>query len=339
MRYAENREQSAEILRLSLAYMGHQTAAFHPYSYAVWYEHCAGLNPALSRILEARQSDNSPLTDEDVRRLYNEHILTRDIQQYEHFRGEFSRILQDTAANTEAAGEKVTEFDGALAGCAQQLTNAPGPEVIRSAVEDLRSDTGKMRVITAMLSAQLKESHDKIDALNEKLERREGEALIDPLTGLNNRRGFEEAVRELQGQHGDLSGAALMMIDIDHFKVVNDLHGHLLGDKVLRAVAHALKSNTKGRDLVARMGGEEFVILLPETSLPGAAALGRQIRSLVANGRIKKSDGGTIGQVTLSIGVAGARQNELLDKLLERADAALYTAKDKGRNRVELAPL
>jgi diguanylate cyclase len=133
-------------------------------------------------------------------------------------------------------------------------------------------------------------------------------------------------------------GTAVMMVDIDRFKAVNDEHGHLLGDKVLRAVAHVLGTNIKGRDVAARLGGEEFAVLLPDTSQSGATSLGRQICSLVAHGRIKRSDGqGTIGQVTVSIGVAVAQENEPLEKLLERADEALYRAKRAGRNRVEVA--
>ena len=93
MRYSEDREQSAEILRLALAHMGRQTAALNPCSYALWYEHCAGLNPALSHTLEARLAANSPLTDAEVWRLYGEHIVARDIQHYEGLRQELYRIL------------------------------------------------------------------------------------------------------------------------------------------------------------------------------------------------------------------------------------------------------
>jgi diguanylate cyclase len=336
MRYSEDREQSAEILRLALAHMGRHAAALNPCSYALWYEHCAGLNPALSHTLEARLAANSPLTDEDVWRLYNEHIVARDIHHYEGLRHELYRILQDTAVNTQVAGEKASEFDQALVGHAGQLARAPA--AVLDTVADLLSDTGKMRSMTAELSARLKASTEEVSALTENLQRAQIEALLDPLTGLKNRRGFEQVAREMQLQPGGFAGTALMMIDIDHFKSVNDLYGHLLGDKVLHAVAYVLKSNIKGRDVAARLGGEEFAVLLPETSLAGATALARKICSLVSHGRIKRSEGqGTIGQVTLSMGVALAQQGESLEKLLERADAALYIAKRMGRNRVEIA--
>jgi diguanylate cyclase len=99
-----------------------------------------------------------------------------------------------------------------------------------------------------------------------------------------------------------------------------------------------LRSSIKGRDVAARLGGEEFAVLLPQTSLSGAAAVAEQIRGTVAQGRICRPDGNeSIGQVTLSVGVAIAKADDTLEALLERADAAMYTAKRAGRNRVSLA--
>jgi diguanylate cyclase len=338
MRYAEDRDRSEEVLRLALPLMARQAAGFNPCSYALWYEHCAGLNPALSRVLGARLATNSPVTDEDVWRLYTEHIVARDAPHYEGVRDEVCRILQATAANTEVAGEKASAFGEALAGHAKRLAGAPAPEAIQATVSDLRTDTGRMRVMTAELSAQLQATKEEVTVLTENLELALSQALIDSLTGLKNRRGFEQAV-SVQLQRGGLAGTALMIIDLDNFKGLNDRHGHVLGDKVLCGVAHVLLANIKGRDVAARIGGEEFAVLLPETSLSGATALGQQICSLVAHGHIKRSDGQVVvGEVTVSIGVAVARETELLETVVERADAAMYRAKRAGRNRVEAAP-
>jgi diguanylate cyclase len=339
MRYSEDRESSAEILRLALAYMGRQPAALNPCTFALWYEHCAGLNPTLSQILDAKLAGNSPVTDQDVWRLYTEHIGARDARQCETVRDELYRILEDTAANTQQADQKAAEFDQALTTHTQQLATTHAPQAVQETVADLLSDTGKMRAMTAELSAKLKASTAEVSVLTENLRQAQAAALLDPLTGLRNRRGFEESMNEMKLQRGRLDGTALLMADIDHFKVVNDMHGHLLGDKVLRAVAHVLKSNIKGRDMAARLGGEEFAVILPDTSAEGAAALAKQIRSRVAHGRIKRSAAqGQIGQVTLSIGVAVAEAGESLESLMQRADAALYAAKQNGRNRVEVAP-
>jgi diguanylate cyclase len=145
-------------------------------------------------------------------------------------------------------------------------------------------------------------------------------------------------VEDLLREPAGLSGCALLLADIDHFKVVNDTYGHVLGDKVIRAVAHVMRSMIKGRDVAARLGGEEFAILLPQTSLTGASAVAEQIRGTVAQGRICRPDGNeSIGQVTLSVGVAIAKVGDTLEPLLERADAAMYAAKRAGRNRISIA--
>lgn len=339
MHYGEDRKRSEEILRKALPLMGRQAAAFNPYSYAIWYEHCTDMNPALSRVLEIRLATNHALTDEEVWKLYVEHIAVRDAQTTDVIRNALYAILNETAATTTVAGERTAEFDHALTGHARTLSQPLPLETVRDAVADIRSETGKMRAVTAALSAKLKASSAEVDVLTKNLQRAQAEALSDLQTGLKNRRGFEKSVREVrESSAGDLKGTALLMLDIDDFKGVNDAHGHLLGDKVLRAIAHALKSSVKGRDVVARFGGDEFAVLLPGTAEEGAVALGRQLCASVGQGRIKRNDGGAIGQVTLSIGIAVARQGETFEQLLERADAALYAAKRAGRNRVEVAP-
>jgi diguanylate cyclase len=338
VRYHEDRERSAEILRLCLAQMGRHTAAFNPTNYAVWYEYCAGVNPKLTCALEQKLATNLPLGDEEILQLYDSHIAAREHGQSEHLRGELYRILQETASHTQTADDKSARFDQALAGHEDRLTHASDPQTVRATVMDLLGDTGKMRAMTAELSAQLAASTEEVTLLTASLRQAQTEALIDPLTGLKNRRGFERFVHELIQQTGQLEGTALLVADIDHFKEVNDRHGHLLGDKVLCAIAHVLKSHIKGRDIAARLGGEEFAVLLPQTAAAGAVALAKQICAIVSQGKIRRVVGeGTIGQVTLSIGVAVARSGELLESVLERADAALYVAKRAGRNRVELA--
>jgi diguanylate cyclase len=129
----------------------------------------------------------------------------------------------------------------------------------------------------------------------------------------------------------------VVLIDLDHFKQVNDRYGHVFGDSVLKAVAHAIRSCVKGRDLVARFGGEEFVVLLPATSLAGAQALAEQVRGTIAAARIRRGGSAeAVGAITVSLGVATRRPGEAIERLIERADQALYRSKSGGRNRVSI---
>jgi len=163
-------------------------------------------------------------------------------------------------------------------------------------------------------------------------------AWTDPLTGLYNRRGFEARIESLRGRQGGAAGLQTwIMIDIDHFKIVNDSFGHETGDEVLKAVALSLQSTLREKDFLARFGGEEFVLLLPgETEAVGVAVAERLRMKLQA--LVIKVGGRSIG-VTASFGVAQQAQGEAQAATLERADTALYRAKHAGRNRVDIAPL
>jgi diguanylate cyclase (GGDEF)-like protein len=162
-------------------------------------------------------------------------------------------------------------------------------------------------------------------------------ALIDPLTGVLNRRGFEaEAGRMLFRAARDGSSTALILLDLDHFKAVNDTWGHPVGDLALCAVAKTMAAELRGGDVIGRLGGEEFVIALAANRTDQAALLAERIRRAVADLPIRGGEG--LVDLTVSIGVAAHRGATSLDKLMAHADAALYRAKAAGRNRVELAP-
>jgi diguanylate cyclase (GGDEF)-like protein len=160
-------------------------------------------------------------------------------------------------------------------------------------------------------------------------------ATTDGLTGLSNRRTFnttlEARLREAQRYRKALS---LLLLDIDHFKKVNDTHGHPAGDAVLRGVAQVVRRQARETDFVARYGGEEMALVLPETDAAGARAIAERIRNAVAHAR-HQTDSGAL-QVTLSVGVATWPATDS-DLLLDAADKALYRAKQNGRNRVESA--
>ncbi len=128
---------------------------------------------------------------------------------------------------------------------------------------------------------------------------------------------------------------SVLMIDVDHFKIYNDRHGHLAGDNALRGVSKILEHVRRANDVVARYGGEEFAIILPGTSLRAALTVADHVRRAVMTKELmKRSTGEHLGRVTVSIGVAVLQKGETAQSLIERADNCLYTAKRCGRNRV-----
>jgi diguanylate cyclase len=336
MRYQQNKQESAEILRTALTFMSKQEAAFHPPSYAIWYEHVAGINPELTRVLDERLAAGAALSEADVGRLHAQFVLTRDADAFERIRERLQYLLNETSHVADNAGAQASQFGQALEGHTARLRQQTlGLEMIRDVVAELLTDTQHMCLVTSELSEQLKRSATEVQTLTQRLEQAQTEALLDPLTGLSNRRGLE---REILQAGGTLDGSSLLLADIDNFKAINDTHGHLLGDKVLRAVAQVLRGYIKGRDMAARMGGEEFAVLLPDTSLQGAAIVAEKIRQAISKVSIRRLDRNEfVGNVTLSVGVAAAQKDDTLEALVERADAALYVAKRGGRNRVSIA--
>lgn len=151
----------------------------------------------------------------------------------------------------------------------------------------------------------------------------------DDLTGLGNRRQFEQHRAHLE------AGDAVLLIDIDHFKRVNDVWGHAVGDAVIRLVAATLQQHRGKSGQPARYGGEEFALLMPTTALRDAVAQGERLRAALATRRISlRANAEPIGTVTVSVGAARYEPGEPISAWIARADAALYRAKGEGRNRV-----
>jgi diguanylate cyclase (GGDEF)-like protein len=178
---------------------------------------------------------------------------------------------------------------------------------------------------------------EKNRSLSEAMKRIEMLATTDEVTGLPNRRAIADALREQMAMSRRLDlPLALAFVDIDHFKQINDTHGHLAGDRVLRRIGEALRSGVRETDRVGRFGGEEFLVVMPSTSLEQAREPLERLRNGVA-----ALDGSTIGlnvKTTVTIGAAQYMPGETLEALVRRADLALYLGKGSGRDRVVFNP-
>jgi diguanylate cyclase len=334
VRYEQTAEQSAELLRLIVPRIAQTGGHFSPWAYAVWYEHLAGTNSSLSEALETRLRLADAVTKTEIIELYAQYIQakeTRSLSQLQAGLGDLLRKLGDIAAES---GRGAAAYYQALISHEEELASVLDADTLRTVLEALKNSTVSVRVKASRLHSEIEAGREHMQSLYQQLESLRTEALADPLSGLNNRRGFDRACERLYG-HSDATcqGAALVLLDVDHFKHVNDTYGHLLGDQVLRTIAGVITTTVKGGDVVVRFGGDEFLVLLPDTPVAGAAAVAEQIRSAFGRVRIRRS--GTdlyVQQLTLSAGVAVAKSGETVEQLVHRADQALLQAKTKGRN-------
>jgi diguanylate cyclase (GGDEF)-like protein len=181
----------------------------------------------------------------------------------------------------------------------------------------------------------LVERTQQLVLLRQKIDRLRTDADLDSLTGLANRRRFRVALaREVERWRRYRVPCALLMLDIDHLKLVNDKFGHPVGDSVIRQIAQTLKEVSRDNDTAARLGGEEFALLLAGVDLERAVAAAERLRSVLNSKRVEG-----VGTVTMSIGVAGCPESAASERALYSAsDKALYVSKNAGRDRVSVAP-
>lgn len=337
--YPESAEEAAANLRMVLQLMGQHAITPHPRNYALFYEYILARNPALNHALNTVLAQGKGLDETRSRNLFDEHIAHGALGAAQRAQDELKRILRSVMLQLLQTGNDFAQYAHGLGLQLGRLDDpTPDLELLRDEVtHEVIHDTREMERSSKDASQRLNHATEEIAALRKELDAARREASTDPLTGLLNRRAFTtvlaNAIARAQSDGGPL---ALLILDIDHFKSINDTYGHLVGDKVLRFVARLLAQAVKGQDTLCRFGGEEFAILLPDTTLSGALRVGETIRERLEGSHLRLADSGQpLGAITASIGVASYHPGESLDAFIQRADQALYEAKRQGRNRVQ----
>ncbi len=248
-------------------------------------------------------------------------------------------VLNTIHAAMTDANEQAGRFDDRLDAFAVDLDSAASVLDLQLRIDAMRSDLFRLTHSLSTLGERLTTGHQEVGRLQGALQQAREQASVDPLSGILNRRGFDLELERIRSSHVDAAmPLSIVMVDIDHFKNINDHYGHAFGDQVIRAVAQSLVALTQRKDTAARLGGEEFVLLLPDTPMQGAREVAERIRRAIAGGRIRTRDAESpIGQVTVSCGVTQVLPDESVDDAMVRADRALYRAKQSGRNRTVLS--
>ncbi len=341
MRYQESREQSAELLRQTIALMGQHEAAYNPVSFAVWYEFAAGMNNRLKHGIEQAIQAKPRLGDAEVARLYQQYVADVDPAAMQRISSEFQLVMSGMLDSVTRTGDHAGAFDLKLRGLTEAL-NSNDTSAMTPLVRDALAGSQQMRDTAQALEQQVIASQREIERLQVELNRVRDEAMLDPLTRVLNRKGFDQRLASLLEQPPAPEHAhCLIMLDIDHFKKVNDTHGHVMGDRVIQALGEVLRASlpdTKTDAVAARYGGEEFAVLLPDSTLAHGVQLADQLRQRVRAMKVRdRRTQEVVLTVSVSGGVAALQRGDDAQQLIARADAALYKSKEAGRDRVTCA--
>jgi len=334
--YSENFDQASQHLRQAIAILSKYKIPPSPHNFQVFYEFVAGKNQALNKQLQALINDQKNIDSDILDSLYEE-FFAPDRETIEIIRQELKQIINKLQDEFGISVDNLSNYAKSLDHFVEILDNAEPFQETLHETEKVLAETNQMEIANQQMEVQLARVVDEVNSLRDELDQVKEEAMTDTLTRIANRKAFDLSLEQIIFDARESRKTfSLLMADIDHFKQFNDTYGHLVGDKVLRFVANIIKCHIKGNDTVSRYGGEEFALILPNTNSNGAVAIANQLREAVAQGELKdKANGGNYGRVTMSVGVAQFRASDLANALLQRADKALYLAKERGRNRVE----
>lgn len=336
------RDEAVALAASALKLMDERAIAPTPNNFTVWYNFFSGDRPDLNRALTMLLDSDTEFTPERSAQIFEKYCTApyEAVPMHliaERMEAELATVLSalDQAGRQAVAyGQTLETVQGALA---QPNKTPDRSQAMFEVLCRVLDQTRAMRQQSRDVERQLKDSVTEVSRLRDELEDARREAMTDALTGIANRKMFDFVLRQCALDAME-SGEplSLLMLDIDHFKQFNDTQGHHVGDQVLRLLASVLKQSVKGQDTPARYGGEEFVVVLPQTVLTNAVKLAEAIRVRVARRSVvNRSTSERLGSFTVSIGVAQFTPGEPLRLLVERADRALYDAKNAGRNRVK----
>lgn len=333
-----NIDKAQEIAKKVLAASARIKVVLTPKAYQLWYSYFTGENPELVNDLDDRLASGKSFTPELIEVIYQKYFNQPEGgEMLELVQQETQSIIKTVFDDLFRAYKDTAQFGGKLGQYVEQITGADKIADLQQILKSLVADTSSMSESQRQLQEKLEAAHAQTEQLKQQLKITEQAAMLDVLTGLNNRKAFNRRLQELYEDFKKWKTYfSTIFVDIDFFKKFNDTYGHQVGDLVLQTVGSILHKGLKGGDFPARYGGEEFCILLPSTTLDNARIVAEQLRVLIS---VKKPRNPTTGEVydriTASLGVAQVKPGDSPTSVIERADNALYLAKESGRNNVK----
>jgi diguanylate cyclase len=307
-----------------------------PKNYSVWYKYVSGIDSELRKTMDTMLDKGETFSEETNESLYEHFCAEKDENHLKDLRDDLQQVLATILKEVTELTGQTEKYESFISGSAKILSDNPSPGEVKNIVKTIIDETKTLGSYGKTVQTKLVETTDVLETLKRDFELVKTEALVDFLTGIPNRKAFDQALTEwITEATSDTESLSLLLIDIDHFKRFNDEYGHLIGDYVLKFVVKKIRELVKGRDFLARFGGEEFAVILPRTPLIGAQTVAENIRSYFAQAKLKEiATFKSLGKISVSIGIACYRVGESPETFISRSDQALYCAKNAGRNRV-----
>jgi diguanylate cyclase len=313
----------------------------NPLNYTLWYSYYSEMFPNLNKELDDVVERYGTCPTKIGESLFVQHISQLDDNNEKHldnFQQAITHLVSNLSDSLDHTAKQTGDYSAALKDNISTLESQNVDASILPVLNELNANATAIYDANQQFQGELSSAQNEINQLKKDLEKSRRDANTDPLTGLCNRRVLEAIYHQFMEDHDHKDELSLIIMDIDKFKVFNDTHGHLVGDQVLKFVGDLLKKECPTTIVPVRFGGEEFAMLCPNFKIDEAEVVAENIRVKLSNINFNhKKTGQKIPPVTASFGLAAKNNCELLSEIIERADKALYMAKDQGRNQVQLA--
>lgn len=338
MIFKEDANEAAVYLRKAVPKMIKHNIVPNPFNFTLWYSYYSKQFPELNYELDHIIGRYDTCPPEMSESLLLKYIIQKDEKQ-EQDRDTFQKaidvLVENLSESIDQTAKQSNDFSSAIS---ENIVSLAGCELAgeqAALLSELSDNANALCRINDSFQGEVNAAQSEINSLKKQLAVSRLQANTDALTGLSNRREFESIYHDFieENQQQEI---ALIMIDIDKFKVFNDTHGHLMGDQVLKFVGQLLKTECQKPLVPVRFGGEEFALLCPRMDISKAMQIAEKLRGKLSSIALSnKRTGEKLPPVTASFGVSMSKGAELLSHLVERADKALYMAKNNGRNCVQ----
>ncbi len=338
-------EETAVIARKAIPFMSENQIAVNPRNYHIWYEYFQSTRKDLKDELDSLLDAGKPMDERTMEKIYEkffhhsyedderEKKIEEEIKVINRVNRDTERMLRPLRTGLSELSGKTEDYSARLEQYANKILGVSQQEA-GSVLKAISSDTKDAAISNRSASERMTVYAKRIEELNYNLTRARKEARIDDLTHIANRRAFNESLeREVKWATKVGKVSTLIMIDIDFFKKINDLHGHQVGDRALSGVAGILDRRSTQDITVFRYGGEEFAIILHDSALDKAIEVAERSRNEVGGATFEV--GKAEIRITISLGVSEIKGGRSLDNSSRMADEALYLAKESGRNNVK----